>query len=175
MNPHLFENRLSTHHQLAIMEFISWHPDSLMTSEAEAHPQPTIPVSTTLPNYPGLGLPLQHATYAKYPNSSNTDSSLLPLREVTIMAIVSQLTDKPDWHRKVFDEEIVAKWKKEAMAVPDNVWVRAAAAPRSDWETVLDAKEDEDDEYAKHDDDRLPPIHGVVSDQVWEYVSAFWT
>lgn len=149
------------------MEFIHWHPDSLMTPEAEA---PSIAMSATLPNYPGLGLRLKHAAYEKY--CSNTDSALLPLREVAMMAIVSQLTDKPDWHRKVFDEEIVAKWKKEAMAVPDNVWVQAAAAPNSKWEAVLSAKEEEQDE--EDDDERLPPIRGVISDQVWEYVSALW-
>ena len=27
-----------------------------------------------------------------------------------MMVMVDQITDKPEWRRKVFDEEIVAKW-----------------------------------------------------------------
>lgn len=33
--------------------------------------------------------------------------------EAAMMAIVSQPTDKPDWHRKVFDEEIVASERED--------------------------------------------------------------
>lgn len=33
------------------------------------------------------------------------------------MEFVNQITDKPDWERKVFDESIVAKWKEEAKSV----------------------------------------------------------
>ncbi|KAF2442510.1 hypothetical protein P171DRAFT_364692 [Karstenula rhodostoma CBS 690.94] len=37
------------------------------------------------------------------------------LRERNMMGVMDRLTDKPEWGRKVFDEDIVAKWKKEAM------------------------------------------------------------
>lgn len=31
---------------------------------------------------------------------------------------MEKLTDKPDWNKKVFDEEIVAKWRAEALVIP---------------------------------------------------------
>lgn len=67
-----------------------------------------------------------------------------------MMDIMSKLTDKPEWHRKVFNKKIVAKWKKEALAVPDDVWVNACATlPLRQWK----------------------PISGVISAQAWKYVS----
>lgn len=37
------------------------------------------------------------------------------LRELSMIRVMDQLTDKPEWTRKVYDEVIVAKWKNEAM------------------------------------------------------------
>ncbi|KAI1279765.1 hypothetical protein F5Y07DRAFT_33076 [Xylaria sp. FL0933] len=39
----------------------------------------------------------------------------LKLREIRMMEFMNQITDKPEWDRKVFDEEIVNKWRREAM------------------------------------------------------------
>ncbi|KAI0799890.1 hypothetical protein GGR55DRAFT_668133 [Xylaria sp. FL0064] len=39
----------------------------------------------------------------------------LKLRETRMMEFMNHITDKPDWDRKVFDEEIVNKWHREAM------------------------------------------------------------
>lgn len=36
-----------------------------------------------------------------------------------MMSIMDHLTDKEDWHKKVFNEEIVSKWRAEALAIPD--------------------------------------------------------
>lgn len=63
---------------------------------------------------------------------------LTTLREFTMLRLMNQLTDKPDWHKKVwkqnpnatiftannhfkqvFDDEIADKWKKEALDTPD--------------------------------------------------------
>lgn len=44
-------------------------------------------------------------------------SPRLTAREVAMLGIMNALTDKPDWHKKVFDDEIVAKWKQEACAI----------------------------------------------------------
>ncbi|KAL0566582.1 hypothetical protein V5O48_015427 [Marasmius crinis-equi] len=38
------------------------------------------------------------------------------VRERTMMAMVNEITDKPEWDRKVNDETIAAKWKSEALA-----------------------------------------------------------
>lgn len=49
----------------------------------------------------------------------------LTAREVAMLGVMSALTDKQDWHKKVFDEDIVGRWKEEARAVPlisDMAW-----------------------------------------------------
>ncbi|KAJ0118767.1 hypothetical protein J7T55_013021 [Diaporthe amygdali] len=49
----------------------------------------------------------------------------LTAREVAMLGVMNALTDKADWHLKVFDEEIVGRWKEEARAVPlisDKAW-----------------------------------------------------
>lgn len=72
---------------------------------------------------------------------------LLPVREVAMMAVMDQLTDKPDWHRKVFDPEIVSKWKSESMAVPDAEWIDLVDSYKNDadvegWGIMSDAAYD---------------------------------
>ncbi|KAK6084039.1 hypothetical protein SCUP515_14001 [Seiridium cupressi] len=39
-------------------------------------------------------------------------------REVAMLGAMNSLTDKPNWHVKIFDDEIVAKWRKEALGMP---------------------------------------------------------
>ena len=39
----------------------------------------------------------------------------MTLRERCMLAFINLITDKPDWHHKVFDNEILAKWNAEAM------------------------------------------------------------
>ncbi|GLB35530.1 putative protein of unknown function (DUF4246) [Lyophyllum shimeji] len=40
---------------------------------------------------------------------------LTTLREFTMLQFMNQLTDKPNWHQKVFDETITSKWKAETL------------------------------------------------------------
>lgn len=52
-------------------------------------------------------------------------SPRLTAREVAMLGVMNALTDKPDWHRKIFDDEIAGRWKEEARAVPlisDMAW-----------------------------------------------------
>lgn len=42
----------------------------------------------------------------------------LTVREVSMLALMDSITDKPNWDQKVFDEDIVAKWRTEATALP---------------------------------------------------------
>ncbi|PGH14080.1 hypothetical protein AJ80_06084 [Polytolypa hystricis UAMH7299] len=81
-----------------------------------------------LHDYPGINLDLRHYPQEEEPvypigaspNCWGTDSALLPIREVFMMVLMDRLTDKVDWHKKVFDEEIVAKWRKEALEQPED-------------------------------------------------------
>lgn len=43
----------------------------------------------------------------------------LTVRERRMMAFVSDITDKPEWERKVFDDDIVEKWRAEASQTPE--------------------------------------------------------
>ncbi|KAK7963383.1 hypothetical protein PG988_010357 [Apiospora saccharicola] len=83
------------------------------------------------PKYPGLGLDLRHYASGGWPNRlpcypighcanlHGATSDLIQVREVFMMAVMDRLSDKPDWDRKVFDEEIVAKWRAEALQMPE--------------------------------------------------------
>lgn len=43
------------------------------------------------------------------------------LRELRMMAFINDITDKPEWERKVFDEAIVEKWRAEASEQPEHL------------------------------------------------------
>ncbi|RDB21416.1 hypothetical protein Hypma_011642 [Hypsizygus marmoreus] len=80
---------------------------------------------------PGFGLPLDHLCSIRdedrvlFRNALNThdvcgrDIIQLPLitvRELTMLHLMNSLTDKVDWHKKVFDEAITSKWKTEILS-----------------------------------------------------------
>ncbi|KAF8885766.1 hypothetical protein BD779DRAFT_1673492 [Infundibulicybe gibba] len=69
---------------------------------------------------PGCGLPLNHTVETLFGNALNPAGrdALLPLitlRERTMLSLMDQLSNKPDWGKKVFDETIASKWKAEAL------------------------------------------------------------
>jgi hypothetical protein len=50
-------------------------------------------------------------------------SEMLPVREVAMMLVMDRLTDKPNWHEKVFNKEITDRWIAEGLAMPnDELW-----------------------------------------------------
>lgn len=75
--------------------------------------------------YPGLGLDLRHVSECDphiYPNAMLSvcwAGELLLMREVAMMVVMDRVMDEPDWHRKVFDPEFVAKWTLETLAQND--------------------------------------------------------
>ncbi|KAL6398976.1 hypothetical protein AUP68_17511 [Ilyonectria robusta] len=81
-----------------------------------------------MPSYPGLGLDLRYHVQNEarrnpliiYPmgihgNCFGSDSEMLLIREVAMMTIMDRLSDKPDFHVKVFDDAITEKWIDEAL------------------------------------------------------------
>lgn len=94
-----------------------------------------------MPKYPGLGLPLRHNEqddYGFYPigahgSCSGSDSDILPVRELAMMSVMDRLTDKENWHKKVFDEKIVSNWRKEALAIPDEALWKLAFQEKRQW------------------------------------------
>ncbi|KAF4990267.1 hypothetical protein FGRMN_8575 [Fusarium graminum] len=75
-------------------------------------------------HYPGINRTLTkghddiqsyHPQYPMgFPHDSSSESSIIPVKEVAMMILMDKLTDKPDWHMKVFDDTIVRKWRDEA-------------------------------------------------------------
>ncbi|KAF5680020.1 hypothetical protein FHETE_562 [Fusarium heterosporum] len=51
-------------------------------------------------------------------SKSHNTSEMLLVREVAMMIVMDRLTDKPDWHLKVYDDTITDKWIQEALALP---------------------------------------------------------
>ncbi|KAJ8066741.1 hypothetical protein OCU04_004131 [Sclerotinia nivalis] len=90
-----------------------------------------------MPDYPGLGLSLRYdpqdnrENRSHYPIGVHGDcwgaiSKLILVRELAMMSVMDRLTDKEEWHKKVFDEEIVSKWREEALAIPDEQFCNIA-------------------------------------------------
>ena len=140
--------------------------------------------------YPGLGLPLRYwpeqggagkTVYpmGSHPNFWGAESDMVQVREVAMMMIMDRLTDKKDWHIKVFDDEIVAKWRAEAMEIPDLDLFKLAMAPGSRWKSLIDPDDKEFEPGSKWDANN---IRGILSEEAFGYVrrapsppfSAFW-
>jgi hypothetical protein len=45
------------------------------------------------------------------------DHEPITLREKSMLYLVNSLTDKPEWARKVYDEEVIRKWEQEALSL----------------------------------------------------------
>jgi len=52
---------------------------------------------------------------------SDFHAERLTVREVEMLKFMNAVTDKPNWHKKVFDEEIVHRWREEARAMPNSM------------------------------------------------------
>lgn len=90
-----------------------------------------VKLTTHQPLYPGVNLPLRYLAQGGVPGidlyrlgsfygAEGAQSELLHMREVAMMILMDSLTDKPDWHKKVFDDTIVAKWRSEALSQPED-------------------------------------------------------
>ncbi|KAM7187203.1 Protein of unknown function (DUF4246) domain containing protein [Rhypophila sp. PSN 637] len=73
--------------------------------------------------YPGIDLPLCQSDEGAYEISGHLNlespkdpSRMLQIREVAMMILMDRLTDKPKWHEKVFDKDIVAAWRRDTFA-----------------------------------------------------------
>jgi hypothetical protein len=127
-----------------------------------------------MPDYPGLGLPLRQVSedlYGHYPIGAHgscygSASGLLPIRELAMMSIMDRLTDKDDWQKKVFDDEIVSKWREEALAIPDEQFMHLATRDKSQqW--------DENGKLSVYDDYRfgqVRPLKGIMTTNAFNYV-----
>ncbi|CAI6334731.1 unnamed protein product [Periconia digitata] len=119
---------------------------------------------TDRPKYPGLGLPLRQMpegeSYAMGASikCDGAISMMVSVRELAMMVIMDQLSDKVDWHKKVFDEKIVYEWQTEAIAVPDIHWERLAMGGENVY-----SRNDEDDSAT-------PELKGIIDRETFETI-----
>ncbi|KAF4439810.1 hypothetical protein F53441_12480 [Fusarium austroafricanum] len=71
---------------------------------------------------PGFGLPINCYDEA-FPvihggDEGDWKAATLTVREVCMLKFMDDITDKPEWWLKVNDDEIAAKWEKEAIEMP---------------------------------------------------------
>lgn len=66
---------------------------------------------------PGFGAPIDSMPEDTFPRAVDDWSAVtLTYSELAMMGFMEEITNKPDWHTKVFNDEIVAKWKAELFA-----------------------------------------------------------
>ncbi|TVY35684.1 hypothetical protein LOCC1_G007805 [Lachnellula occidentalis] len=127
-----------------------------------------------MPKYPGLGIRLRHfpqGSYNTYPmgahgNCYGADSDLLPVREIAMMIIMDRLMDKPDWHKKVFDNEILAKWRKEALEYPDDALWKQATGGKVTNRRARQKPDEADVDWASGE---LKQLKGIMSKETFDY------
>ncbi|KZM20738.1 hypothetical protein ST47_g8140 [Ascochyta rabiei] len=100
-------------------------------------------VPTPRHRYPGLELPLREDARiddAFFPIGAHgscwgANFDPLSVRELAMMSIMESLTDEPDWHVKINDENVVSKWRTGALSIPNkHWWGLATGAKRQHWE-----------------------------------------
>lgn len=119
---------------------------TLQQHKTATSPSPTLRPKAIRPStmadhhkYPGIDLPLRQTFESQYFTGAHPDesghspySAMLQVRELAMIGLIDRLTDKPNWHEKVFNDEIVAKWRKEAMTQPeDGLFPGPASAART--------------------------------------------
>ncbi|KAF2872638.1 hypothetical protein BDV95DRAFT_491920 [Massariosphaeria phaeospora] len=129
-----------------------------------------------MPDYPGLGLPLRDS---RDNNSSATElypigahnscrgatCEPLPVRELAMMHIMECFTDREDWHEAIFDDQVVAKWREEVLAIPDRKLWDIAIRGKLQWHT-------EDGGVMIQEafgDKSIKPLKGIVSEMVFSH------
>jgi hypothetical protein len=108
---------------LVFLDATTTHP--ILEAQLPAYLIINTAMASTAHQYPGINLPLRYirqegeAGIGFYRLGSfdgvDCDSELIQVREVFMMILMDRLTDKPNWHEKVFDDAIVAKWRDEAL------------------------------------------------------------
>ncbi|KAM4065941.1 WD40 repeat 2 [Hirsutella rhossiliensis] len=87
-------------------------------SESQPQPNPTSSDPLRLPGY-GLSIAFMPSYRKRFPvlvgdGDQNWAARTLLIREVCMLKLIEDITNKPEWWRKVRDPIIAANWKKEA-------------------------------------------------------------
>ena len=68
---------------------------------------------------PGFGLPLNHEIKSFPCAVLDWLGEPLTVRELNMIKLMNQITDKPGWDRKILDDTITEKWRQEARDAED--------------------------------------------------------
>jgi hypothetical protein len=76
---------------------------------------------------PGFsGIPIEYVLQCEDRFAHSTEDlkqvPAVTAREWAMVAAMNSLTDKPDWQVKIFDDNIVASWREEALAASPLIW-----------------------------------------------------
>jgi hypothetical protein len=140
------------------------------------------------PLYPGVTQSLDWVHGRRQPrdyyNIFAYDEQLMPIREIFMMHLMDKLTDKADWHRKIFNEAIVHKWRQEALAQSEReLYDYIVLSFKNATDTDLDVHgwhpegATETERYYQDDEGVLYPKHlpfprcRIVSDKAFDYVN----
>ncbi|KAK0663927.1 hypothetical protein QBC41DRAFT_23066 [Cercophora samala] len=146
--------------------------------------------------YPGINVDLRHLTQ-DWRLISGVDcyrvgcfelsrwhsmTPIIMVREVAMTLLMDRLTDKPKWHEKVFDEEIVSRWKQETLTAPeDDLWNSIITDQiLQDLQEALQEWAEADPEEIDHYNDMLsrayhphkPARQRIISEQAFDYCIA---
>ena len=81
-------------------------------------PVPTAAMDPEPIKLPGFGHPINYQAPGMGASSDavmDWYGQALTVRELKMIELMNQITEKPDWNRKVFDENITQKWRQEAL------------------------------------------------------------
>ena len=91
---------------------------------------------------PGFGLPIDYLpkwskgdTTTRFPHAiaDYVATEGVTVRERRMLAFIDNITDKPEWEHKVFDEGIVAKWREEGNVFDEESQDVLLSAPMFDY------------------------------------------
>jgi hypothetical protein len=99
-----------------------------ISSEASQRTEPRICL-------PGFGMKVNERSQRSWDTSANPNQpwkrsydfvdwtcEAVTLREISMLKFIEAITNKPEWRRKVYDEEIVRKWKGECVGVDEKAF-----------------------------------------------------
>lgn len=86
-----------------------------MASTSHKYPGINLPLRRVEQNYDGEGAGVEFYRCGSFEGAGGSISELIQVREVAMLLLMDRLTDEPDWNKKVFDDNMVAKWRHEAL------------------------------------------------------------
>ncbi|KID79318.1 uncharacterized protein G6M90_00g020900 [Metarhizium brunneum] len=105
------------------VQFVQFDDNASPRSSPRPKPRP-IPTPSEAIRLPGYGLPLNYLPPRKerFPvlmGDRNKDwkATTLLIREVCMLKFMEDITNKPEWWRKVCDPNIAARWKQEVLSL----------------------------------------------------------